>query len=118
MFPSLKIKYSSLSFQGRFGFKKESDDDENKMRFKLLHVTPELKPFTVLRSLGRQSERLKNDCITYASTVTRIRQQLCFYKRCKDYGLVPAGLKLKSPLNTQGPSRSSKPPAHDWLKRG
>ena len=61
-----------------------------------------MKPFTVLRSLGRQSERLKNDYITYASTVTRIRQQLCFYKRCKDYGLVPAGLKLKSPLNTQG----------------
>ena len=30
MFPSLKIKYSSLSFQGRFGFKKESDDDDGK----------------------------------------------------------------------------------------
>ena len=30
MFPSLKIKYSSLSFQGRFGFKKESDDDDEK----------------------------------------------------------------------------------------
>ena len=55
-----------------------------------------------LRSLGRKSERLTNDYITYASTVTRIRQQLCFYKRCKDYDLVPAGLKLKSPLNTQG----------------
>ena len=31
----------------------------------------------------------------------RIRQQLWFYHRCKDHGLVPAGLKLKSPLNTQ-----------------
>ena len=28
MFPSLKIKYSSLPFQGQFGFKKESDDDD------------------------------------------------------------------------------------------
>ena len=30
MFPSLKIKYFSLSFQGQFGFKKESDDDDAK----------------------------------------------------------------------------------------
>ena len=66
----------------------------------LLHVTPGLKPFTVLRSLGRQSERLTNDYITYASTVRRIRQKLWFYHRCKDHGLVPAGLKLKSPLKT------------------
>ena len=29
MFPSLKIKYFSLSFQGQFGFK-ESDDDDAK----------------------------------------------------------------------------------------
>ena len=67
----------------------------------LLHVTPGFKPFTVLRSLGRQSERLANDYITYVSTVRRIRQQLWFNHRCKDHGLVPAGLKLKSPLNTQ-----------------
>ena len=67
----------------------------------LLHVTPGLKPFTVLRSLGRQSERLTNDYITYASTVRQIRQQLWFYIRCKVHGLVPVGLKLKSPLNTQ-----------------
>ena len=39
----------------------------------LLRVTPGLKPVTVLRSLGRQSERLTNDYITYASTVRRIR---------------------------------------------
>ena len=64
-------------------------------------VTPGFKPFTVLRSLGRQSERLANNYITYASTVRRIRQQLWFNHRCKDLGLVPAGLKLKSPLNTQ-----------------
>ena len=61
---------------------------------------PVLKSFTVLRSLGRQSERLTNDYITYASTVRRIRQKLWFYHRCKDHGLVPAGLKLKSPLKT------------------
>ena len=67
----------------------------------LLHATSGFKPFTVLRSLGRQSERLANDYITYVSTVRRIRQQLWFNHRCKDHGLVPAGLKLKSPLNTQ-----------------
>ena len=30
MFPLLKIKHSSLPFQGQFGFKKESDDDDGK----------------------------------------------------------------------------------------
>ena len=63
--------------------------------------TPGFKPFTMLRSCGRQSERLANNYISYASTVRRIRQQLWFNHRCKDLGLVPAGLKLKSPLNTQ-----------------
>ena len=67
----------------------------------LLYVTPGFKPFTVLRSLGRESERLTNDYITYASTVRRIPQQLWFNHCCKVHGLVPAGLKLKSPLNTQ-----------------
>ena len=51
---------------------------------------PVLKSFTALRSLGRQSERLTNDYITYASTVRRIRQKLWFYHRCEDHGLVPA----------------------------
>ncbi|XP_073231504.1 uncharacterized protein [Porites lutea] len=55
----------------------------------------------MLRSLGRQSERLANNYISSVSTVRRIRQQLWFNHRCKDHGLVPAGLKLKSPLNTQ-----------------
>ena len=59
------------------------------------------KLFTILRSLGRQSERLANDYISYASNVRRIRQQLWFNHHCKDLGLVPAGLRLKSPLNTQ-----------------
>ena len=63
----------------------------------LLHVTPGFKPFTVLRSLGRESESLTNDYITYASNVRQIRQWFC----CKDHSLVPAGLKLKSLLNTQ-----------------
>ena len=39
--------------------------------------------------------------ISYASNVRRIRQQLWFNHRCKDLGLVPRGLRLKSPLNTQ-----------------
>ena len=30
MFSLLKIKYSSLPFQGQFGFKKESNDDDGK----------------------------------------------------------------------------------------
>ena len=55
----------------------------------------------MLRSLGRQSERLANNYISSVSTVRRIHQQLWFNHRCKDQGLVPAGLKLKSPLNTQ-----------------
>ena len=67
----------------------------------LLHVTPGFKPFTVLRSLGRESERLTNDYITYASTVRRIRQQLWFNHCSKDHNLFPAGFKVKSPLNTQ-----------------
>ena len=37
----------------------------------------------------------------FGKYVRRIRQQLWFNHRCKDHGLVPAGLKLKSPLNTQ-----------------
>ena len=73
---------------------------QKELQTTLLHVTPGFEPFTVLRSLGRQSERLTNDYITYASTVRRIRQKLWFYHRCKDHGLVPAGLKLKSPLKT------------------
>ena len=64
-------------------------------------MTPGFKPFTVLRSLGRQSERLANDYISYASNVRRIRQQLWFNHRCKDLGLFPRGLRLMSPLNTQ-----------------
>ena len=63
--------------------------------------TSGFKPFTMLRSLGRQSEQLANNYISSISTVRRIRQQLWFNHRCKDHGLVPAGLKLKSPLNTQ-----------------
>ena len=57
----------------------------------------------MLRSLERQSERLANNYmyISSVSTVRRIRQQLWFNHRCKDHGLVLAGLKLKSPLNTQ-----------------
>ena len=49
----------------------------------------------------RQSERLADNYISYASNVRRIRQQLWFNHRCKDLGLVPTGLRLKSPLNTK-----------------
>ena len=61
------------------------------------------KPFTVLRSLGRQSKGLANDYISYASNLRRIQQKrLWFNHLCKDLGLlVPRGLRLKTPLNTQ-----------------
>ena len=74
--------------------------DDQTTNYATNYATSGLKPFTVLRSLGRQSERLANDHITYVSTVRRIRQ-LWFNHRCKDHSLVPARLKLKSPLNTQ-----------------
>ena len=64
-------------------------------------MTPGFKRFTVLRSFGPQSERLANDYISYESNVRRIRQQLWFNQGCKDLGLVPRGLRRKSPLNTQ-----------------
>ena len=73
-------------------------DDHN---LRTYDMTPGFKPFTILRSFGRQSERLANNYISYASNVRRIRQQLWFNHRCKDLGLVPAGLRLKSPLNTK-----------------
>ena len=73
-------------------------DDHNLPNY---DMTPGFKPFTVLRSFGWKSERLANDYISYASNVRRIQQQLWFNHRCKDLGLVPAGLRLKSPLNTQ-----------------
>ena len=73
-------------------------DDHNLPNY---DMTPGFKPFTVLRSFGRTSKQLANDYISYASNVRRIRQQLWFNHRCKDLGLVPAGLRVKSPLNTQ-----------------
>ena len=73
-------------------------DDHN---LRTYDMTPGFKPFTILRSIGRQSERLANNYISYASNVRRIRQQLWFNHRCKELGLVPAGLRLKSPLNTK-----------------
>ena len=54
-----------------------------------------------LRTYDMTPERLANNYISYASNVRRIRQQLWFNHRCKDLGLVPVGLRLKSPLNTK-----------------
>ena len=48
-----------------------------------------------------QSEKLANDYISYARNVRGIEQQLWFNHRCKDLDLVPAGLTIKSPLNTK-----------------
>ena len=64
------------------------------------HDSPRFKPFTT-RLFGRLSKQLANDYIRFASKVRRTRQQLWFNHRCKDFGLVPAGLRIKSPLNTQ-----------------
>ena len=91
------FEYCVTETKSRFIKRKQKE-----LQITLLHVTSGFEPFTsLLRSLGRQSERLMNDYITYASTVRQIRQQLWFYIRCKVHGLVPVGLKLKSPLNTQ-----------------
>ena len=69
--------------------------------FQSRYATPGFKPFSYLCSLGRQSEKLANDYISYARNVRCIKQQLWFNHRCKDLGLVPAGLRIKSPLNTK-----------------
>ena len=91
------FEYCVTETKSRFIKRKQKE-----LQTTLFHVTSGFEPFTsLLRSLGRQSERLMNDYITYASTVRQIRQQLWFYIRCKVHGLVPVGLKLKSPLNTQ-----------------
>ena len=64
--------------------------------------SPGFKPFTVIRTtFGPQSEQLVKDYIRHETTVRQIRQQLWFNHRCKDFGLIPAGLKIKSPLNTK-----------------
>jgi len=63
-------------------------------------MNPGFKPFTVFTFLW--TERLANDYISYTSNVRRIRQQLWLNHRCKNLGLVPAGLRLNSPLNTRG----------------
>ena len=78
-------------------------------------VTRGFKPFSYLSSLGRQSEKLSNDYISYTRNVRCIKQQLWFNHCCKDLGLVPAGLRSKSALNTkeainQEPSNAK---AHD-----
>ena len=60
-----------------------------------------VRPFSYLRSLGGQSEKLANDYIRYARNVRRIKQKLWFKHCCKDLGLVPAELRIKPPLNTK-----------------
>ena len=84
----------------------------------LYDMTPGFKPFTILRSLGRQSEQLANNYISYASNVRRIRQQLWFNHRCKDLRLVPSGLRLKSPLNTQEAIQIVKLDSEDDFRSG
>ena len=69
--------------------------------FQSRYVTAGFKPFSYLRSFGRQSEKLTNDYVSYARNVRRIKQQLWVNHRCKDLGLVPAGLRINSPLNTK-----------------
>ena len=64
-------------------------------------LTPGFKPFTLIRSLGRQSEQLTTHYISLVVKIRQIQQQLWFNHRCKDLGLVPAGLRIKSPLNTR-----------------
>ena len=64
--------------------------------------SPGFRPFIIIRSTyGRESEKLASFLTKYASCVRQIRQQLWFNHRCKDLGLTPRSLKIKSPLNTR-----------------
>ena len=63
--------------------------------------TPGFKPFNWLRSLWWYFEQHANNYIHFASNVRCVRQQPWFNHRCKDLGLVPVGLRIRSPVNTQ-----------------
>ena len=76
-----------------------------------------VRPFSYLRSLGGQSEELGNDYISDARNVRRIKQQLWFNHRCKDLGLVPAGLRIKSPWTRKKLIALSKRRVDDWFER-
>ena len=81
-------------------------------------MTPELKPFTALRSFGRKSKRLANDYISYAINVRRLRQQLWFnYTAPRISALFQPDFELSPPTH-KGPYRLSKPPADNWSERG
>ena len=61
-------------------------------------MTPGLRPFTVLRSLGRRSERLANDYVSYAHTAYNNSGSTT---AAKISALFREDFEFKSPLNTQ-----------------
>ena len=87
--------------------------------FQSRYVTPGFKPFPYLRSLQRRSEKRANDYISYARKARCIKQQLWFNHRCKDLGLVPAGLRINALINSKLQHPSPPPPrAFELLKIG
>ena len=62
---------------------------------------PGFKPFNELRKYGRKTSHLAKEYIQRTKDISKIKEQLYFNHRCKENGLIPASLRLKSPLNTQ-----------------
>jgi hypothetical protein len=54
-----------------------------------------------LRKYGRKTSHLAKVYIQRTKDISKIKEQLYFNHRCKENGLIPASLRLKSPLNTQ-----------------
>ena len=78
-------------------------------------MTPGLRPFTVLRSLGRRSERLANDYVSYANTRTTTLVQLPLQRSrlCSE-----RTLNLSPRWTHKRPVKSPRPPVDDRSEHG
>ena len=78
-------------------------------------MTPGLRPFTVLRSRGRRSERLANDYVSYANTRTTTLVQLPLQRSrlCSE-----RTLNLSPRWTHKRPVKSPRPPVDDWSEHG
>ena len=78
-------------------------------------MTPGLRPFTVLRSLGRRSERLANDYVSYSNTRTTTLVQLPLQRSrlCSE-----RTLNLSPRWTHKRPVKSPRPPVDDRSEHG
>ena len=78
-------------------------------------MAPGLRPFTVLRSLGRRSERLANDYVSYANTRTTTLVQLPLQRSrlCSE-----RTLNLSPRWTHKRPVKLPRPPVDDWSEHG